>query len=77
MTMRRVVQPRRHWTRATPRPRSEGTTLTITTDGSVAQVAGIFVGLEDARIEPTEFSQKLATLDDAFLKITATGGEER
>jgi ABC-2 type transport system ATP-binding protein len=50
----------------------EGTTLTITTDGSVAQVAGVFVALRDARIEPSEFSQKVATLDDVFLKITGT-----
>ncbi len=54
----------------------EGATLTITTDGTVAQVAGIFVGLEDARIEPTEFSQKVSTLDDVFLKITSTGRED-
>ena len=46
-----------------------GATLTITTDGTVAAVAGVFAGLRDARIEPTEFSQKVATLDDAFLKI--------
>ena len=54
----------------------EGVTLTITTDGTVAQVAGIFAGLEDARIEPTEFSQKVATLDDVFLKVTGTSQEE-
>ena len=54
----------------------EGATLTITTDGSVAEVAGIFVVLRDARIEPTEFSQKVATLDDVFLKITGANGEE-
>jgi ABC-2 type transport system ATP-binding protein len=53
----------------------EGVTLTITTDGTVAQVARIFAGLENARIEPTEFSQKVATLDDVFLKITGTNGE--
>jgi ABC-2 type transport system ATP-binding protein len=54
----------------------EGATLTITTDGTVAQVASIFVGLEDARIEPTEFAQKEATLDDVFLKITGSSREE-
>ena len=54
----------------------EGATLTITTDGSVGEVAGVFVGLRDARIEPTEFSQKVATLDDAFLKIIGSGREE-
>ena len=55
----------------------EGATLTITTDGTVAQVASIFVGLEDARIEPTEFSQKVATLDDVFLKITGSSREDK
>ncbi len=50
----------------------EGATLTITTDGSVAEVASIFVELRDAHIEPTEFSQKVATLDDVFLKITSS-----
>ena len=52
-----------------------GATLTITTDGGVAEVAGVFVALRDARIEPTELSQKVATLDDVFLKITGTSGE--
>lgn len=55
----------------------EGATLTITTTGAVAEVAGVFVGLRDARIEPTEFSQKVATLDDAFLKITGGSREEK
>jgi ABC-2 type transport system ATP-binding protein len=55
----------------------EGATLTITTDGTVTEVAGVFGGLRDARIEPAEFSQKVATLDDAFLKIIGSGrGEE-
>jgi ABC-2 type transport system ATP-binding protein len=54
----------------------EGPTLTITTDGSVAEVASIFVGLRDAQVEPTEFSQKVATLDDVFLKITGRTDKE-
>ena len=54
----------------------EGATLTITTDGTVAEMAGLFVALRDARIEPTEFSQKVATLDDAFLKIIGSSREE-
>jgi ABC-2 type transport system ATP-binding protein len=54
-----------------------GATLTITTDGSVAEVAGVFAGLRDARIEPTEFSQKVATLDDAFLKIIGSDREDQ
>ena len=55
----------------------EGATLTITTDGSVAEVAGIFAGLRDAGIEPTEFSQRVATLDDAFLKIIGGSREDQ
>jgi ABC-2 type transport system ATP-binding protein len=54
----------------------EGAALTITTDGSVAEVAGVFVELRDARIEPTDFSQKVASLDDAFLKIIGSSREE-
>ena len=53
-----------------------GATLTISTDGTVAEVASMFVVLRDARIEPTEFSQKVATLDDVFLKITGANAEE-
>ena len=54
-----------------------GATLTITTSGTVAEVAGVFAGLRDARIEPTEFSQKVATLDDAFLKIIGSSREDQ
>ena len=54
----------------------EGATLTITTDGTVAEVASVFVVLRDARIEPTEFSQKVATLDDVFLKIIGSSREK-
>jgi ABC-2 type transport system ATP-binding protein len=49
-------------------------TLTISTDGSVAAVADIFDKLRDARMEPTEFTQKVPTLDDVFLKITGSDG---
>jgi ABC-2 type transport system ATP-binding protein len=53
------------------------TTLKITTDGSAGQVAGVFIELRDARIEPTEFSQKVATLDDVFLKMTGSSREDQ
>ena len=56
--------------------KGEGATVTITTDGSVSQVAGTFVALRDAHIEPTEFSQKEPTLDDVFLKLTGTTPED-
>jgi len=44
-------------------------TLTISTDGSVAQVNQLFSLLEKARVEVAEFAQKSPTLDDAFLQI--------
>jgi ABC-2 type transport system ATP-binding protein len=51
--------------------------LIITTNGNVAEVAGIFTKLRDARIEPTEFSQKIVTLDDVFLKIIGSKKEQK
>jgi ABC-2 type transport system ATP-binding protein len=54
----------------------EGATLTITTDGTVAGLAGVFTVLRDAGIEPAEFSRKEASLDDAFLKIIGSDREE-
>jgi ABC-2 type transport system ATP-binding protein len=44
-------------------------TLTISTDGSVAQVNRLFSLLETANVEVAEFAQKSPTLDDAFLQI--------
>jgi len=44
-------------------------TLTIATDGSVAQVNRLFSLLESAKLEVAEFAQKSPTLDDAFLRI--------
>jgi len=48
---------------------NDAVTLTVTTEGSTSQVAQLFMQLRDARIEPTEFSQKTPTLDDVFLKL--------
>ena len=44
-------------------------TLTVSTDGSVAQVNRLFSLLETARVEVATFAQKSPTLDDAFLQI--------
>lgn len=44
-------------------------TLTVSSDGSVAQVNRLFSTLETARLEVAGFVQKSPTLDDAFLKI--------
>jgi ABC-2 type transport system ATP-binding protein len=43
--------------------------LTISTDGSVAQVNRLFSLLETANVEVAAFAQKSPTLDDAFLQI--------
>lgn len=43
--------------------------LTVITDGSVAQIAQLFTQLQTAHVDVAEFSQKVPTLDDAFLKI--------
>ena len=56
-----------HYTTTT----EEGLKLTVSTDGTVAAVAGVFTLLRDARIEPLEFTQRLVTLEDVFLKIIA------
>jgi ABC-2 type transport system ATP-binding protein len=51
--------------------------LTIETDGTLAQVSRLFRQIQDANIETAEFSQKLPTLDDAFLKIINEKEEEK
>lgn len=47
----------------------EAASLTVTTDGSVAQLTRVLNRLETAKIEVAEFAQKAPTLDDVFLKI--------
>ncbi len=49
----------------------EARSLSIMTDGSVRQIARIFAQIEAASIDVSEFAQKTATLDDAFLKIVS------
>jgi ABC-2 type transport system ATP-binding protein len=51
--------------------------LTVTTDGSVGQIARLFNQLEATGIEVAEFFQKTATLDEAFLKIIDEYSEEK
>lgn len=51
--------------------RKDGLTLTLATDGSVAQLASILNQLRAADIEPAEFAQKMPTLDDVYLDITS------
>ncbi len=43
--------------------------LVVPTTGSVAEMAEIFIRLNECGIEPTGFSSQLPTLDDVFFKI--------
>jgi ABC-2 type transport system ATP-binding protein len=43
--------------------------LVVTTTGSVAEMADMFIRLRDSGIEPTGFSRQTTTLDDVFFKI--------
>src|SRR5262245_17124585 len=43
--------------------------LVVATDGSVAEMADVFIRLKDAGIEPVGFSRQVPTLDDVFFKI--------
>lgn len=54
----------------------EGVTLTVSSGGSAAQIADLFIRLRDAKIEPTDFSQQVPTLDDAFFKLTGKNNKE-
>jgi ABC-2 type transport system ATP-binding protein len=51
--------------------------LIVATTGSVADIADMFILLNDSGIEPTGFSRQLPTLDDVFFKILDDEKEER
>ena len=46
-------------------------TLVVATGGSATTVADVFIRLRDARLEPSDFSQQVPTLDDVFFKLTS------
>ena len=52
-------------------------TLVVATTGSVADMADMFIRLNDHGIEPTGFSRQLPTLDDVFFKILDEDKEDR
>jgi ABC-2 type transport system ATP-binding protein len=52
-------------------------TLTVAAGGSTTQIAGLFIRLRDAKLEPTNFSQQVPTLDDVFFKLTSNKEEEK
>ncbi len=56
---------------------TDGLTLTVNSGGSAAQTAELFIRLRDAKLEPTDFSQQVATLDDVFFKLTGKNKETK
>jgi len=52
-------------------------TLTVATGGNTSQIAGLFIRLRDAKIEPADFSQQVPTLDDVFFKLIGSKKEEK
>ena len=52
-------------------------TLTVTVGDSAAQIAELFIRLRDAKLEPTNFSQQVPTLDDVFFTLTGNKKEEK
>ncbi len=50
--------------------------LVVASDGSVADMADMFIRLNHAGLEPTRFIAKEPTLDDVFFKILGEGKEE-
>ncbi|HKX24360.1 MAG TPA: ATP-binding cassette domain-containing protein [Candidatus Saccharimonadales bacterium] len=47
----------------------EALSLTVTTDGTVSQFAGLLTKLEAAKVDIAEFTKKAPSLDDVFLKV--------
>jgi ABC-2 type transport system ATP-binding protein len=51
--------------------------LVVATSGSVAEMADVFIQLQDLGIEPIGFSRQLPTLDEVFFKILDEHKKER
>jgi ABC-2 type transport system ATP-binding protein len=51
--------------------------LMVATTGSVAEMADMFIRLNDAGVEPTGFTRQIPTLDDVYFKIHDEEKEER
>ena len=50
--------------------------ITVATGGSATKIAEVFIRLRDAKLEPTDFSQQIPTLDDVFFELTSNKKEE-
>jgi len=51
--------------------------LTVTTEGTIAELTRLLSRIEAAKIDVTQFIQKTPTLDDAFLSIITNFGEAK
>lgn len=56
---------------------TQGLTLTVDAGGTAAKTAELFIRLRDAKLEPTDFSQQVPTLDDVFFKLTGKTQESK
>lgn len=55
----------------------ENLTLTVAIGEGAKQLAELFIQLRDAHIEPTDFTQKVPTLDDVFFKLIGDKKEDK
>jgi ABC-2 type transport system ATP-binding protein len=51
-------------------------TIKVVTDGSIKELSNILAELNNAKIEPSEFAQKVPSLEDVFLKLIKEGEEK-
>ena len=56
---------------------NDNLTLTVAAGASTTQLADLFIQLRNAKIEPSDFSQKVPTIDDVFFKLTGNKKEEK
>ena len=56
---------------------SDGLKLILTVGENTSQLAELFVRLRDAHIEPSDFAQKMPTLDDVFFKLIGDEKEDQ
>jgi len=56
---------------------TNGLTITVAGAASAAQIAELFIRLRDNKLEPTDFSQQVPTLDDVFFKLTGKANKEK
>ena len=57
--------------------KGDSLSLIVATSGDTKQIAELFIRLRDAKLEPTNFSQQVPTLDDVFFKLTGNKKEEK